>query len=306
MFRKKGDTMNGLIVLNKPLNISSHDAVFKVKKILKEKKVGHTGTLDPLASGILIICLGSATKLSQYLTTDSKIYRAKIMLGLSTKTYDLEGEVLEEVDNVNFTVEEVDKAIESFLGKSLQYPPIYSAIKKDGKKLYEYALKGETVEIEPREIEVFEAKRVSPLVKENNRLVFEVDLNVSKGTYIRSIANDIGKKLGVPSVLAGLVRSSCSGFTLSDACSLEDVENNNFKLISLLDALKDFSKVNDQESIKKARNGMKISYRYIKEQYGQTPEKFAVVDGDNLVAIYKLMYNDEIKTHYYKADTVWN
>ena len=298
--------MNGLIVLNKPLNISSHDAVFKVKKILKEKKVGHTGTLDPLASGILIICLGKATKLSQYLITDSKIYRAKIILGFSTKTYDLEGEVVEEKDVLNVSEAQIDEAINSFLGKSLQYPPIYSAIKKDGKKLYEYALKGENVEIEPREIEVFEAKRVSTISKENNRIVFDVELNVSKGTYIRSIANDLGKKLNVPSVLGGLVRSSCSGFTLDDTNTLEDVEKGTFKLISPLDALKKYFKVSDDDSIKKAKNGMKISYRYIKEQYQKAPNQFVVANGNELVAIYKLQFNEELNTYYYKADTVWN
>lgn len=298
--------MDGLIILNKPLNISSHDAVFKVKKILKEKKVGHTGTLDPLASGILIICLGKATKLSQYLTTDSKVYRAIIILGLSTKTYDLEGEVVEEVDTVDVTNEQIDKALDSFIGKSMQYPPIYSAIKKDGKKLYEYALKGESVEIEPREIEVYEAKRVGDFLKENNRIIFEVDLNVSKGTYIRSIANDLGKKLGVPSVLGGLVRSSCSGFSLEDCCTLEDIENGEYNLISPVEALKDYFKVSDEESVKKAKNGMKISYRYIKEKYQETPNRFAIVNDNQLIAIYKLEYSNELKTYFYKADTVWN
>lgn len=298
--------MDGLIILNKPLNISSHDAVFKVKKILKEKKVGHTGTLDPLASGVLIICVGAATKLSQYLTTDSKNYRAKIMLGLSTKTYDLEGEVTETVECIKTSESEIDNVLKSFLGKSMQLPPIYSAIKKDGKKLYEYALKGESVEIEPREIEVYGAKRVSKIYEENNRLVFDADLNVSKGTYIRSIAHDFGKRLGVPSVLAGLVRTSSSGFTLEEACTLEDIESGNFKVVSLLDSLKDYLKVTDEESIKKAQNGMKISYRYIKEQYGKTPNMIVISKGSELKAIYKLKFNEELKTYYYKADTVWS
>lgn len=297
--------MDGLIILNKPLNISSHDAVFKVKKILKEKKVGHTGTLDPLASGILIICLGKATKLSQYLTTDTKSYRAKIMLGLSTKTYDLEGEVEDECD-VDVSLNQIDETINSFLGKSMQYPPLYSAIKKDGKKLYEYALKGEDVKVEPREIEVFSAKRVSLISYENKKIVFEVDFNVSKGTYIRSIAHDFGVKLGVPSVLAGLVRQECSGFTLEDSCTLEDVEQNHFKLVKPLDALKDYLFVSDSSSIAKAKNGMKISYRYIKDLYNSTPSKFVVCESDQLIAIYKLAYNEELKTNYYKADTVWS
>ena len=223
--------MDGIIVLNKPLNISSHDAVFKVRKILHEKKVGHTGTLDPLASGILIICVGKATKLSQYLTTDTKTYRAKIMLGKSTKTYDLEGEVVEEVKDFEINEEITDKTLDSFLGKSLQYPPLYSAIKKDGKKLYEYALKGETVEVEPREIEVYSINRFGDIDTINGFVTFDVDLDVSKGTYIRSIAHDFGKKINIPSVLAGLVRTSCSGFTLEDAFTLEDLEKGNYQII---------------------------------------------------------------------------
>lgn len=300
--------MNGIIVLNKPLNISSHDAVFKVKKILHEKKVGHTGTLDPLASGILIICVGKATKLSQYLTTDTKMYRAKIMLGLSTKTYDLEGEMVSCKDSSFITEAMIDSALKSFLGKSLQIPPIYSAIKKDGKKLYEYALKNEEVEIDAREIEVYSATRCSDVTYENGKVIFDVDLNVSKGTYIRSIANDIGVKLGVPSVLAGLVRTSCSGFALEDAYTLEDLEKGDFKLISMIEAAKNFFIVSDDELTLKAKNGMKISYRYIKDKYNNTPKIIAITDSNqtDLIAIYKLSYNEELKTYYYKADTVWN
>lgn len=300
--------MNGIIVLNKPLNISSHDAVFKVKKILHEKKVGHTGTLDPLASGILIVCVGKATKLSQYLTTDTKTYRAKIMLGLSTKTFDLEGEKILEKDSTNLSEDEIDNVLNSFMGKSMQVPPIYSAIKKDGKKLYEYALKNQEVAIEPREIEVYSIKRCSEIIKESGKLIFDIDLNVSKGTYIRSIANDIGIKLGVPSVLAGLIRTSCSGFDLNQACSLEDLQQGRYKLISMKEAVKDFFTISDDLSISKAKNGMKISYRYIKETYNKTPNFIAIIceETNDLVAIYKLEFNEELHTYYYKADTVWS
>ena len=300
--------MDGLIILNKPLNISSHDAVFKVRKILKEKKVGHTGTLDPLASGILVLCIGGATKLCQYLTTDIKEYRAKITLGFSTKTYDLEGEVVDTLDKVNVTLEEIDKVADSFLGKSLQYPPIYSAIKKDGKKLYEYALKNEEVEIPSRMIEVYKAKRVSDLIKEDGKVSFYIDFKVSKGTYIRSIANDFGKKMNIPSVLAGLERVECGMFTIEDSFTIEDIEQGNYQIISMIEAVKEFFKVNDEESIMKAKNGMKISYRFVKEKYGDTPDKIAIVDEslNKLVAIYTLFFNEEIKKYYYKAETVWN
>lgn len=300
--------MDGLIILNKPLNISSHDAVFKVKKLLKEKKVGHTGTLDPLASGVLIICIGQATKLSQYLMSDTKEYRAKIMLGKSTTTYDLEGEIVDEVENVNVTEKAIDETIKSFIGKSMQVPPIYSALKKDGKKLYEYALKGIEVEIEQREIEVFDAKRTSDIDYIDGKLLFDVDFRVSKGTYIRTLANDFGKKINVPSVLAGLVRTENSGFHLKESNTLEQIETGDFKLVSMIEATNNIFTINDSNSISKARNGMKISYRYIKENYNDTPSIIRVIDlmNSKLVAIYKLEYSQELNTKYYKADTVWN
>lgn len=299
--------MDGLIILNKPLNISSHDAVFKVKKILKEKKVGHTGTLDPLASGVLIICVGKATKLSQYLTTDTKKYRAKILLGYSTTTYDLEGDVVEKNNDLSSINEKiVDNTILSFIGKSIQTPPLYSAIKKNGMKLYEYALKNEEVQIPTREIEVFDAKRVSKLDKIDETICFEVDLNVSKGTYIRSIANDFGKKINLPSTLAGLVRTECSGFSIDESASLEDLEKGNFNVISMIDAVKDFPKITGNDIVHKAKNGMKISYHVVKKYYDNLPDLIAVHDNNNLVAIYKLSFSHETNTYYYKADTVWS
>lgn len=303
--------MNGLIILNKPLKMSSHDAVNKVRKILKIKKVGHTGTLDPLATGVLIICIGDATKLSRYLTTDTKEYRAKITLGFSTKTYDLEGEIVEQLKDFEISDEEIDETIESFIGKSKQLPPIYSAIKVDGKKLYEYALKNQEVEIEPREIEVYDAKRASKITRENGKVTFEVDFNVSKGTYIRSIANDFGKKIGIPSVLSGLERVECSGFLIKDAINFEDLEKGNYTLHNMCDAIGNIYQIkNDNELIKKAQNGMKISYRYIRDNYGTTPERIAViiesVNDKKLLAIYVKDYSEVTKTNYYKAETVWN
>lgn len=303
--------MNGLIVLNKPLKMSSHDAVNKVRKILKFKKIGHTGTLDPLATGILIICVGDATKLSRYLMTDTKEYRAKITLGFSTDTYDLEGKIVSELHDFSVTDEDIDSTINSFIGKSKQLPPMYSAIKVAGKKLYEYALKGKEVEVEKRDIEVFSAKRTSEIIREDGKVTFSVDLNVSKGTYIRSIANDFGIKIGIPSVLSGLERVECSGFTLNDSVSFEDIERGNYQLHSMCNAIGNIYQIlDDEELIKKAKNGMKISYRYIRDNYKNTPERIAIVETINknkkLVAIYLLDYSETTKTNYYKAETVWN
>lgn len=303
--------MDGLIILNKPINLTSHDAVNKIRKILKTKRIGHTGTLDPLASGVLILCVGNATKLSRYLTTDTKKYCAKIILGFSTDTFDLEGRIVEERKDFSISDELIDNAINSFLGKSMQTPPIYSAIKINGKKLYDYAKSNEKVKIEPREIEVFNIKRTTEIIRNSNQVSFSVELEVSKGTYIRSFASDLGKKLNIPSVLAGLERIECSNFSIDDCCTLEDIENGNYKLYNMCDGIKNIYQIeNDSELIKKAKNGMKISFRYIFENYHCSPSVVAITKSENnlktLVGIYKLDYSEITKSKYYKAETIWN
>ncbi len=185
--------MNGVIVVNKPKGITSNDVVQKVRKIMGIKQVGHCGTLDPLATGVLPILIGQGTKISKYLVEHDKTYIATIQFGEKTETGDGEGKIIESSKVPDLDETRINKVLESFIGKQKQIPPIYSAIKKNGKKLYEYARSGKIVEIEPREIEIFDIKLCS-FNKEKKEITYEV--SCSKGTYIRSLCEDISKALG--------------------------------------------------------------------------------------------------------------
>jgi len=183
--------MNGILIVNKPKGFTSQDVVSKVKKILNEKKAGHTGTLDPLATGVLPVLIGSSTKLSKYLIEHNKTYVAKIKLGQKTDTGDSEGKVIDEKPIPSISVSKIEKVLHTFMGKQNQIPPMYSAIKVNGKKLYEYARSGENVEITPRRIEIYSIKLLN---FEDGQIEFEV--SCSKGTYIRVLCEDIAKALG--------------------------------------------------------------------------------------------------------------
>lgn len=196
--------MNGILIVNKPQNFTSQDVVSKVKKILNEKKAGHTGTLDPLATGVLPVLLGNSTKLSKYLIEHDKVYVAKIKLGQRTDTGDIEGKVIEEKSVPEISVEKIKKALESFLGKGQQIPPMYSAIKINGKKLYEYARNGESVEVPPRNIEIYSMKL---LEIEEKQIKFEV--SCSKGTYIRTLCENIAETLGTVRIYGGFKKNRC-------------------------------------------------------------------------------------------------
>lgn len=185
--------MNGVIIINKPKGITSNAVIQKVRKTLKTKQVGHCGTLDPLATGVLPILVGQGTKISKYLVEHDKTYIATIKLGEKTETADSEGKTIEEKPVPILEEKHITQVLESFLGKQMQKPPIYSAIKKDGKKLYEYARKGQSVEIEPRQIEIYKIKLLK-FDKEDNTIMFKT--TCSKGTYIRSLCEDIAEKLG--------------------------------------------------------------------------------------------------------------
>ena len=186
--------MDGIILINKEKNCTSHDVVYKVKKILKEK-VGHTGTLDPNATGVLPILVGKGTKLSKYLINHDKIYVVTLKLGEKRDTQDSEGKIKEEkeVPDGVFKKETISNILKKFLGKLNQIPPMFSAIKVNGKKLYEYARRGEYVEIKPREIEIYNIN-LNKIDEKNKEIIFEV--NCSKGTYIRSLCEDIAKEIG--------------------------------------------------------------------------------------------------------------
>jgi tRNA pseudouridine55 synthase len=208
----------GFFNIDKPAGMTSHDVVAKIRRSLQLKKVGHAGTLDPMATGVLIVCVGGATRLSEYVMHAVKRYRARVQLGVTTDTYDAEGAVQQVRDATAIRREDVEAVLNSFLGDIQQVPPMYSAIKQGGRKLYDLARAGETVEREARavRIEALEIIEWSPPQ-------FTVDVVCSAGTYIRSLAYDVGEALGVGAHLAGLIRTASGAFRLESAIPLDDL-----------------------------------------------------------------------------------
>ena len=213
---KENRELEGVLLIDKPSGLTSHDVVDKVRRKLKMKRIGHAGTLDPMATGLLIILVGKATKLSQYLMSLDKTYEGTITLGESTNTYDGEGEVMTKRPVPSLTLEEVATVVSSYLGDQYQKPPMFSAVKINGQPLYKMARQGKEVEREPRFIRIsrFDVTRFDPP---------EVDfsLDCTKGTYVRSLANDIGEKIGCGGYLSGLRRIASDKFNLNDAITLE-------------------------------------------------------------------------------------
>ena len=209
---------SGVVILYKEENISSQGAVSRLKRLLGADKAGHTGTLDPLATGVLPILVGRGVKASEYITSEDKHYRATLLLGITTDTEDITGEVLTRSDKIP-TEEEVRAAVGRMVGVSLQTPPMYSAIKVGGRKLYDLAREGKTVEREPREITVYSigCERLS-------EREYTLDVHCSKGTYIRTLCADVGKALGCGGVMKTLMRTECAGFTLAEAHTLSEIE----------------------------------------------------------------------------------
>ncbi len=211
--------MDGVIVINKPTGQTSHNLVGFTRRLLNIKKVGHTGTLDPDASGVLPVCIGRGTKAADMLTASDKAYRAQLILGMTTDTLDASGEILTE-QPVNVTKEQIEDVIQEFIGEIYQIPPMFSAIKKDGKKLYELAREGITIEREKRKITIFDIK-ICEIDMENYAITIEVFC--SKGTYIRTLCEDIGMKLGCGAYMNTLVRTKSAGFTLEESYTPEEL-----------------------------------------------------------------------------------
>lgn len=214
--------MDGLILINKPKGMSSHDVVEKVRQLFRVKKVGHIGTLDPVAEGLLLLCLGKATKLTSFLQELDKTYRGRMIFGITTSTLDGEGEIIDQKNASSLTREQVEKVFTKFRGKILQTPPAYSAVHWQGQRLYELARKGIEVKVSPREVEIYQLKLLnfSPGVHPEA----EFELRCSKGTYIRSLCRDIGETLGYGAYQSYLCRISIGFFNLSDAKTIEELE----------------------------------------------------------------------------------
>jgi len=214
---------NGVINIYKEKGFTSHDVVAKLRGICKQKKIGHTGTLDPDAEGVLLVCLGNATKLCDLLTDKRKEYVAELCLGVTTDTQDMTGEVLLKKE-VAVSEEEIREVILSMQGESMQVPPMYSALKVNGKKLYELAREGITVERKARPIEIYEIEILSMNLSDENEKLVKIRVFCSKGTYVRTICHDIGQKLGCGAAMKSLLRTKVERFGLDTAMKLSEVE----------------------------------------------------------------------------------
>ena len=252
--------MNGIVIINKSKGYTSHDIVAKVKKITGEK-VGHTGTLDPLATGVLPLLIGKGTLCSKYLMNHDKTYKVLLKLGIKKSTGDEEGEILQEENVDKSTLEEqnVNNVLNSFLGEQEQIPPIYSAIKVNGKKLYEYARKGQEVEIHPRKITIYDIQLLK-IDKENKEIQFEV--SCSKGTYIRSLCEDIAKKIGTVGYMKELQRTKVGDFKIEQSVLTEDLKKETIEehIITIEDLFQDMKHIElNERKLQLFLNGVKLS-----------------------------------------------
>ncbi len=210
--------MNGILIVNKPAGKSSHGVIYSVRHITGEKRVGHAGTLDPMATGVLVVCLGQAVRVSEYLIDHDKKYRARVRLGVETDTYDATGEIVA-TQPVDVTRDQIVTALASFAGKISQIPPAHSAIQRDGVRAYKLARQGVTVEMEPRAVEIYALE-----LRAVEGTEVEFDVACSKGTYIRSLAHDLGAKLGTGAHLCALTRLASGPFTIEQSLTLDELE----------------------------------------------------------------------------------
>lgn len=276
--------MNGILLVNKEPGITSRDVVNKVCKIFNTKKVGHTGTLDPLASGVLVLCIGSATKVVEILTSNDKEYEAEMLFGISTDTYDITGKVLKE-EEVFVSEEQIKTALNSMVGTYEQEVPIYSAVKINGKKLYDYARNNEEINLPTRSVTI---KNISLLnISDNNRrITFKV--HVSKGTYIRSLICDIAKKLDTVGTMTKLTRTRQGNFSLDECYKLTQIEQEDYKLLDINTCLNDFFKVVVTGNLERAvKNGAVITNRWQREKV------LFIDEHSNLIALYKKYEKDD-------------
>ena len=265
--------MDGIIIINKPKGCTSHDIVYKIKKIFNEK-VGHTGTLDPMAEGVLPILIGKGTLCSKYLMNHDKKYIVKLQLGIKTDTADSEGKIIEEQDVSRglLNKDTITNILKSFIGKQEQIPPIYSAIKVNGKKLYEYARKGQEVELKPRQIEFYDINLINYAVEEKQ---IEFEVFCGKGTYIRSLCEDIATKFETVGYMKELKRIQVGDFKIENSITIEELEKNinneefiNSKTVSIENLFNQKNSIKlDDRKLELFENGVKLTQKYDDDIY---------------------------------------
>ncbi len=280
--------MDGVLIVNKEKGVTSRDVVNKICKILNTKKVGHTGTLDPIATGVLVVCVGKATKLVEILTSEDKEYIATVKLGVLTDTLDTDGKVLEEKD-VSIKKEDLVRTLNSFVGFYDQEVPIYSAVKINGKKLYEYARSNINVDLPKRRVEI---KKIELL--EFNKDYYKFKVLVSKGTYIRSLIKDINDKLKIIGSMSDLIRTKQGDFDIKDSYTISEINDSKYNLLTITDVLKDENCVIiDDTLFKVVKNGGLIDNVYNKSFV-------TFIYNEKVVSIYKSYEKDNSKMKPYK------
>lgn len=283
----------GILVVNKAKGMTSHDVVAILRRKLNIKKVGHTGTLDPMATGVLPICIGNATRVSDYIMNQGKSYIATLKFGEATTTYDFEGEITNKSDNKIFQVNEVKNVLEGFKGIIEQTPPIYSALKVNGKKLYQYAREGKEVEIKKRNVKIYDIK----LLELSNEYA-KIEVSCSKGTYIRSLIHDIGLKLNTFAHMTDLIRNRVGKFELINAIDISKINELNFEkilenVIPAEKCLYNLGQINILEDLKfRLINGQRVNIKTIKYNGIFNQNKDIVVSVNNdFIGIGKIKNN---------------
>ena len=286
--------MEGIIVVNKPKGITSFDVIRKLKKILKTKKIGHTGTLDPLATGVMLMCVGKATKLASDLEAKAKIYIANFDIGYATDTYDIEGKKI--VENIiDVSKEDLEQSIKKFIGNIKQVPPMYSAIKIDGNKLYHLARKGIEVERPERDITI---EYINLLDFKDNKA--KIETKVSKGCYIRSLIFDIGQDLGTYATMTALQRKQVGDYSLENSYSLEQIEemvlNNDFKFLKTIEEIFSYDKysLQTEKELTLYKNGNTVK---IKENLEN--KKYRIYFQDEFIGLANVENNNLLKGYKY-------
>ena len=284
---------DGILVINKPKNMTSREVVDVVCKKLGTRHIGHTGTLDPIATGVLVLGVNEGCKVIDLLTQEDKIYEAKVLVGVETDTLDITGNILNEYNIENLTSDDIEKALSKYRGKYNQEVPKYSAIHVNGKRLYEYARNNIEVELPKREVEVFDLVLKS-FEKCDNRYTFSIISHVSKGTYIRSLIRDIGLSLGYPCTMMELTRVKQGAFTIDQAVDLDDI--NIDKILSIDKALTNLNSITvDNDTAKKVLNGAVLDLNV-------NNDKVLILNSNNeLLAIYERYTKDPTKMKPYRV-----